>query len=158
MSYSKPWIHKAAWRSLQLLRSRIHLFLIEISSVLSHTQSYPLSISKAYLGLAKPQSHVLDVRQIRSVPSKCAEREKHLPLHIWFPSFYTSLPVANYLHENYEHVHNQNKQLTSPSPSPQLQTRSQHDVTPISWSAWCELLTWSMILPKSVNPALCCPC
>lgn len=87
MSYSKPWIHKAAWRSLQLLRSPIHLFLIEISSVLSHTQSYPLSISKAYLGLAKPQSHVLDVRQIRSVPSKCAEREKHLPLHIWFPSF-----------------------------------------------------------------------
>lgn len=129
MSYSKPWIHKAASRSLRLLRSPIQPFLIEISFV-THTVSS--SISKAYPGLGKSQSHALDVTQIRSMPSKCAEREKHLPLHILFPSFHTPLLLLTTFMKtkNTSRI----RKNTSPLPHPQLQlqTRSQHEVTPIS--------------------------
>lgn len=154
MSYSKPWIHKAA-SSLQLPRSPIHLFLIEISSVLSYTVSS--SISKAYPGLAKPVS-CANVRQIRSVPPKCAEGKNisHFTFYFHHSTHLLLLQTTFMKTKNMSRSRTNNSPLLHPHL--QLQTRSQHDVTPISWSTQCELLTWSMISLKSVNPALSCPC
>lgn len=156
MSYSKPWIHKAASRSLQLLRSPIHLFLIEISSVFSHTQSHLPFQKEIQILLSHGLTHYMS-DTLGLCPQR-VQRGKSIS-HFTFIAIIPHTFSCCKLPSRKRRTHPESEQTAhlSLTLGSRYKLISQHDLTPISWSAHCELLTWSMFLPKSENPALWYP-